>query len=72
LTDDPARDYVLSRFPNLKTLSLIYTGEDVLLLDNLMQRMMMTRLEELYWGCDTVILFSGNAATETKFHSSGK
>jgi hypothetical protein len=29
-------------------------------------------LEELYWGCDTVILFSGNAATETKFHSSGK
>jgi hypothetical protein len=34
LTDDPARDYVLSRFPNLKTLSLIYTGEDVLLLDN--------------------------------------
>jgi hypothetical protein len=72
LTEDPARDYVLSRFRNLKTLSLVYTGEDITLLNSLMQRRMMTQLEELYWGCDTVILFRGSTATKTVFHLSGE
>lgn len=72
LTEDLARYYVLSRFRNLNKLSLVYTEGDVLLLESLMQRRMMTRLEELYWGCDTVILFSGSAATKTVFHLGGQ
>ena len=72
LTEDLARHYVLSRFRNLEKLSLVATGNDVLLLESLMQRRMMTRLEELYWGCDTVILFSGSTVTKTVFHLSGQ
>jgi len=72
LTEDLARNYVLSRFRNLKKLSLVSTGGDVLLLESLVQRRMMTRLEELYWGYDTVILFSGSTATKTVFHLGGQ
>jgi len=72
LTEDLARYYVLSRFHNLKKLSLVSTDDDVFLLESLMQRRMMTGLEELYWGCDTVILFSGNTATKTVFHLGGQ
>ena len=72
LTEDLARNYVLSRFRNLKKLSLVSTGGDVLLLQSLMQRRLITRLEELYWGYDTVILFNGSTATKTVFHLGGQ
>ena len=72
LAEGDAKCYVLSRFRNLKKLSLVSTGDDILLLDSLMQRRMMTRLEELYWGCNTVILFSGSTATKAVFHLGGQ
>lgn len=71
LTDDLARYYVLSRFLNLKKLSLVST-DDVFLLESLMQRRMMKRLEELYWGSDTVILFSDITVTKMVFHMGGQ
>jgi hypothetical protein len=72
LTCEIEREYVLSRFRNVKELSLRYTGEDLLLLERLIQRRMMTRLEELYWGHDTVIHLNGSTATKTVFHDSGE
>ena len=72
LNEDLAMYYVLSRFRNLKKLSLVSTNGDALLLENLMQRRVMTQLEELYWGYDTVIHFSGSTATKTVFHVGGQ
>ncbi|GFG32660.1 hypothetical protein Cfor_07547 [Coptotermes formosanus] len=72
LADEEARLYVLSRFQHLKKLSLVFTDEDLLILESLIERKMLTRLEELYWGCDTVIQLSGSTATKTVFHYSGR
>jgi hypothetical protein len=72
LTNASGRRSVLKRFPNLKKLYFEFIGNDVLLLDSLIQRKMLTRLEELYWGSDTVIHFSDGVATKTVFHFNGE
>jgi hypothetical protein len=72
LTERSAREYVLKCFPNLKKLSLPFTGDEVLLLDNIIQRRILNRLEELYWGSDTVVHFNGNTATKTVFYFDGE
>jgi hypothetical protein len=72
LTHTILTGYVLSCFRNVKKLSLVSTGEDLLLLERLIQRRIMTRLEELYWGHDTVIHLNGSTATKTVFYYSGE
>lgn len=58
ITELPARGYILSRFPNLRKLALLYTGDDLTLLDSVMNRTRLVRLEEFYWGPQTVMVFS--------------
>jgi len=58
IIEHQARGYILSRFPNLRKLALLYTGDDLTLLDSIMNRKRLERMEELYWGLQTVMLFS--------------
>jgi len=58
ITEHSARGYILSRFPNLRKLALLYTGDDMTLLDSIMNRTRLVRLEEFYWGLQTVMVFS--------------
>ena len=58
IIENPARGYILSRFPNLRKLALLYTCEDLTLLDSIMNRTQLVRLEEFYWGLETVMVFS--------------
>ena len=61
ITEQPARGYILSLFPNLRKLVLLYTGDDLTLLDSIMNRTRLVRLEEFYWGLQTVMVFSDRA-----------
>jgi hypothetical protein len=72
LTDSVARVQVLNQFPNLKKLILPSTGDDSVLLESLIKRTMLTRLEELHWASDTVIHINGNTVTMTVFHFNGE
>jgi hypothetical protein len=64
---------ILSRFLNLKKLSTVNNfNNDLLLFDFLMERKCLTHLEELYWGCDTVITFRRRTATKHQFRPDGK
>ena len=58
VTEHPARGYILSRFPNLRKLALLYTGDDLTLLNSIINRTRLIRLEEFYWGLQTVMIFS--------------
>ena len=58
ITENHARGYILSRFPNLRKLALLYTGDDLPLLDSIVNRTRLVRLEEFYWGLQTVMVFS--------------
>jgi len=58
ITEHHAREYILSRFPNLRKFALLYTGDDLTLLDSIMNRKRLVSLEEFYWGLQTVMVFS--------------
>jgi len=58
ITEHHAREYILSRFPYLRKLTLLNTGGDLTLLDSIMNRKRLVRLEEFYWGLQTVMIFS--------------
>ncbi|GFG37211.1 hypothetical protein Cfor_05619 [Coptotermes formosanus] len=67
ITERLARRYILSRFVNVRKLSVVLTGDDTFLLDFLIHRTRLTRLEELYWGCDTLAVFSERGPNIYKF-----
>ena len=58
ITERLAQRYVVSRFPNLRKLSVVLTCDDFVLLDSLLRGTRPTSLRELYWGSDTLVIFS--------------
>jgi hypothetical protein len=65
------REDLVNHFPNLRKLSVLVSGENVFL-DWFIERKRVTRVEELYWGSDTVVHFNGNTATKTVFYFDGE
>jgi hypothetical protein len=62
-----AQRYVVRRFPNLRKLSVVLTCDDFILLDSLLRGSRPTSLEELYWGSDTIVIFSERGYSIYKF-----
>ena len=67
ITERLAQRYVVSRFPNLKKLSVVLTCDDFVLLDSLLRGSRPTSLQELYWGSDTLVIFSESGHNIYKF-----
>jgi hypothetical protein len=62
-----AQRYIVSRFPNLRNLSVVFTCDDFILLDSLLRGPRPTSLELLYWGTDTLVTFSERRHNIYKF-----
>jgi hypothetical protein len=67
ITERLAQRYIVSRFPNLRKLSIVLTCDDFVLLDSLLRGSRPTTLEELYWGSDTLVIFSESGYNIYKF-----
>ena len=67
ITERLAQRYVVSRFPNLRKLSVVLTCDDFVLLDSLLRGSRPTTLEKLYWGSDTLVIFSERGHNIYKF-----
>ena len=63
--------YIVSNFPNLRKLSLPFP-RDLLLLQKEIQERRLTRLEEFYWGKNTVVHFNGRIAMRAEFYCDGE
>lgn len=67
ITERLAQRYIVSRFPNLRKLSVVLTCDDFILLDSLLRGSRPTSLKELYWGSDTLVIFSERGYNIYKF-----
>ena len=67
ITERLAQRYVVSRFPNLRKLSVVLTCDDFILLDSLLRGSRPASLNELYWGSDTLVIFSERGYNIYKF-----
>jgi hypothetical protein len=57
-------DYIVSRFVNVKKLSVSHNGR-ISLFENIVQRKQLKHLEQFFWGERTVVEFSGDEAIVT-------
>lgn len=67
ISESLAQRYVVSRFQNLRKLSVVLTCDDFILLDSLLRGSRPTSLKELYWGGDTLVIFNERGYNIYKF-----